>query len=886
MNKHVTLALLWLMPILLEAQISTVQQNIELAKNRNSHFESFSLFEASTVPAQMRNAVQLPGNPQFLELKPEALQALFAERPKHLMLSIPSGKNSASYLELRRYDLLAPGFKVTTNQSNGQAVPYSPGVFYRGVVAGSPGSVAVVSVTYDEVLAIVQDGTRQRSLGRVEQGDDDQYVVWEENAAPLPSNFTCEALPTGKRPSIDAQVQDAAQRGPNCVQIYLEMDNKLATEKGGVQPATDYLTSLFNVVATLYQNESVTIVLTQVHVWVTPDIYSNTSLMSFLSSFKTCLPEFSGDIAHFVSRSGPEGGIAWLDALCTSFKYGYSYIYTYYNALPTYSWSVNVLTHEIGHNLGSPHTHDCAWNGNFTAIDGCGPAAGYGSILCPAAPLPPAGGGTIMSYCHLIGNVGINFQNGFGQQPGDLIRDRVSKATCLATCAETPLIFLTKKDISCYGMRDGAAMATVTGGKKPYTYFWSNKTKTQSISSLAAGTYKVTVTDSIGMQAIGSVAILQPAILSASAKITPASASGVADGRIDLTVNGGTQPYTFLWSNGATNQNLADIIAGTYACTVTDVRGCKTTINASVLVIPRCSNPITIFPYVEDFETGFGVWSQSAADQFDWTRFSSPTPTASTGPDLAYSGQYFLYTEATGNFPTKKAELLSSCFDFTKVQKPEIWFWYHMLGRYMGTLEVYVQDLTTGTVARVWTKSRNAGSYWREARIALYQYAGKPVQIRISGITSTGESSDIGLDYIKVFNNQSLNSNAVNAVQFAGLPAYDYPFEPDGSPARSFTAGAAPVSESSLGLEIAALIPNPAATQAELVFYVDEEQPMRLSISDLTGRPLRELEIPATSGRNAVRLDVADLPQGVHLVALRSNTAVTVSRLLIARSRL
>src|SRR5690606_21482823 len=100
-------------------------------------------------------------------------------------------------------------------------------------------------------------------------------------------------------------------------------------------------------------------------------------------------------------------------------------------------------THEMGHNLGSPHTHACAWNGNNTAIDGCGPTAGYSEGSCPMAPLP-TNGGTIMSYCHLVSGVGINFNNGFGPQPGDLIRDKYNTATCnTGTCSPPACVSMT-----------------------------------------------------------------------------------------------------------------------------------------------------------------------------------------------------------------------------------------------------------------------------------------------------------------------------------------------------------------------------------------------------------------------------------------------------------
>ncbi|MFZ1687818.1 MAG: fibronectin type III domain-containing protein, partial [Flavobacteriales bacterium] len=112
----------------------------------------------------------------------------------------------------------------------------------------------------------------------------------------------------------------------------------------------------------------------------------------------------------------------------------YSGIQSGYSAVPTYSWSVMVVTHEQGHLLGSRHTHACVWNGNNTAIDGCGPAAGYGyEGTCSGAPIPSTGG-TIMSYCHLNA-VGINFNNGFGPQPLAVITNNVNAAVCLSACS-------------------------------------------------------------------------------------------------------------------------------------------------------------------------------------------------------------------------------------------------------------------------------------------------------------------------------------------------------------------------------------------------------------------------------------------------------------------
>jgi hypothetical protein len=132
---------------------------------------------------------------------------------------------------------------------------------------------------------------------------------------------------------------------------------------------------------------------------------------------------------------GGGGLAAGFSGLCNpdiSNSTSYSSIHSTYEDVPVYSWSVSVQTHELGHLLGSRHTHACVWNGDGTAIDGC---SGFTEGGCDDPGYPDLGvGGTIMSYCHLVGEIGINFSNGFGPQPGSVIRNNVTDAACLTAC--------------------------------------------------------------------------------------------------------------------------------------------------------------------------------------------------------------------------------------------------------------------------------------------------------------------------------------------------------------------------------------------------------------------------------------------------------------------
>jgi hypothetical protein len=130
------------------------------------------------------------------------------------------------------------------------------------------------------------------------------------------------------------------------------------------------------------------------------------------------------------------------------------------------------------------------------------------------------------------------------------------------------------QDVDCFGNATGAADLTVTSGTAPYTYAWSNNAATQDIENLLAGTYSVTVTDANGCQAFDQVLIEEPAVLALTIAGEDVDCFGNATGSADLTVSGGTAPYTYAWSNNATTEDLSNLTAGTYSVTVTDANGC------------------------------------------------------------------------------------------------------------------------------------------------------------------------------------------------------------------------------------------------------------------------------------------------------------------------
>ncbi len=138
-------------------------------------------------------------------------------------------------------------------------------------------------------------------------------------------------------------------------------------------------------------------------------------------------------------------------------------------------------------------------------------------------------------------------------------------------------------NVSCNGLVDGGATASATGGTAPYTYLWSNSATTASITGVVSGTYNVFITDVNGCTDSASVTITEPAVLVATAIAdSNVSCNGTFNGGATAAATGGTAPYTYAWSNGATTASITGIESGTYNIFITDVNGC--TDSASVTI--------------------------------------------------------------------------------------------------------------------------------------------------------------------------------------------------------------------------------------------------------------------------------------------------------------
>ena len=155
----------------------------------------------------------------------------------------------------------------------------------------------------------------------------------------------------------------------------------------------------------------------------------------------------------------------------------------------------------------------------------------------------------------------------------------------------------TLTNVSCNGGTDGAIDIAVTGGVTPYGYNWNNMYTTEDLAGLSEGTYELIITDANGCTFENFYTITEPTALALSFMLSDYAGYGVSvfgatDGTIDMTVAGGVAPYSFLWSNSDTYEDLSALAAGTYDVTVTDANGCEA-FGTQELTSPPAVDPIS-----------------------------------------------------------------------------------------------------------------------------------------------------------------------------------------------------------------------------------------------------------------------------------------------------
>ena len=337
-----------------------------------------------------------------------------------ITLDLPLPGGDLVTLQLSAFEIFTPDARFVLGGLDGDVeLPRPRLALFRGNVAGVADSTVFLSLTPDMVNGLIEYGDHSYVISSGPYGAGLDPVVLDLRSAPEDAmnwaGFLCETDASSPPLKSDEPEDPRIQYGLGgeyCTEMLMaiETDRELTVNRfgGSTEASGAYIGTLFAAINEIYVRDfDLPVAVGFVRLWTGQDPWNANSTTAQLNQFQDYwnnnMRSVDRDLAHMVSARNLGGGVAYLGVICSQIT-GYAVSANINGSFPfpiqdnnSNNWDLMVVAHEIGHNVGAPHTHD-----KNPQIDGCG--TGDCSL---------AGAGTIMSYCHLCSGGMRNIRMGF-----------------------------------------------------------------------------------------------------------------------------------------------------------------------------------------------------------------------------------------------------------------------------------------------------------------------------------------------------------------------------------------------------------------------------------------------------------------------------------------
>ncbi|NJN77467.1 MAG: hypothetical protein HC803_03350, partial [Saprospiraceae bacterium] len=229
-------------------------------------------------------------------------------------------------------------------------------------------------------------------------------------------------------------------------------------------------------------------------------------------------------------------------------------------------------------------------------------------------------------------------------------------------------------DVSCFGFNNGKINLSVAGAFGELQYEWNTNDSTANLQNLAPGNYAVTVTDFRNCKDSSNYVIIQPDSLIVPYTIV---ASADSNGSINLSPFGGMLPYSFVWANGDTTEDLSNLIPYTYNLIVTDANNCTQNLAIDVYPADMCVDTIMQAENGILHNMGVDIWNERWAlgDGFIYLT-DDTTQTATYSFYIPTDGFYTIGFRYTDQWATRSTSILiDGAVEFTQFDFPRTYDW-------------------------------------------------------------------------------------------------------------------------------------------------------------------------------------------------------------------